>query len=494
MKILFILSGDLICGTMEDYEMEEPVNSGQRDRLSELPNSLILHILSTLPMRNVVRTTLLSKRWNNLWTTIPCLNFCYFTYVKKEEVERIRNFINRALMLWKGIKILKFKIYIITYLEVSLAIDIDLWVRYAVEHNVEELEIHIHPLENDEYWAPQCLNSCSSIRKLSLAVEGYNLRIHGSPAWNQLTSLQIHDSCFSDCLVNQIMLGAPQLEVFDLRFEENYENLNILSGSLKKLKIEKCCDDVDPTLHTMLRICCPNLETLEVSGVSYSKCLLTNVSSLTDATFGFDDELYNYKPGIDLLREFFRQFLPTIQHVEMVTLSRWCVEVLGNSQKKYPLLPLPNVKFLKFNLDQDNKIRDMMNVLGIFPNLKMLVIHINDWTDECFVENPPEFNADGFLEFGFSKSKEYLLKFDETNLSKSFLGQLKSIEITSHFCNATAYRLIRLLLKHARMLEKLVIRAKDFMSHPQPFLLKVAEVLLSMPRSSPTAKVIFKAS
>ncbi|KAL8509595.1 hypothetical protein ACS0TY_016717 [Phlomoides rotata] len=492
--ILFILSGDLICGTMEDYEMEEPVNSGQRDRLSELPNSLILHILSTLPMRNVVRTTLLSKRWNNLWTTIPCLNFCYFTYVKKEEVERIRNFINRALMLWKGIKILKFKIYIITYLEVSLAIDIDLWVRYAVEHNVEELKIHIHPLENDEYWAPQCLNSCSSIRKLSLAVEGYNLRIHGSPAWNQLTSLQIHDSCFSDCLVNQIMLGAPQLEVFDLRFEENYENLNILSGSLKKLKIEKCCDDVDPTLHTMLRICCPNLETLEVSGVSYSKCLLTNVSSLTDATFGFDDELYNYKPGIDLLREFFRQFLPTIQHVEMVTLSRWCVEVLGNSQKKYPLLPLPNVKFLKFNLDQDNKIRDMMNVLGIFPNLKMLVIHINDWTDECFVENPPEFNADGFLEFGFSKSKEYLLKFDETNLSKSFLGQLKSIEITSHFCNATAYRLIRLLLKHARMLEKLVIRAKDFMSHPQPFLLKVAEVLLSMPRSSPTAKVIFKAS
>ncbi|KAL8494670.1 hypothetical protein ACS0TY_025492 [Phlomoides rotata] len=48
------------------------------DRLIELPLSLIHHILSFLAMRDVVSTTILSKRWNNLWTYVPCLNFYVF--------------------------------------------------------------------------------------------------------------------------------------------------------------------------------------------------------------------------------------------------------------------------------------------------------------------------------------------------------------------------------------------------------------------------------
>ncbi|KAI3965660.1 hypothetical protein MKX01_010617 [Papaver californicum] len=45
------------------------------DRISELPESLIHHILSFLPIKCIASTTILSKRWNNLWLSLPILDF-----------------------------------------------------------------------------------------------------------------------------------------------------------------------------------------------------------------------------------------------------------------------------------------------------------------------------------------------------------------------------------------------------------------------------------
>ncbi|MFQ6661298.1 hypothetical protein Gotur_029502 [Gossypium turneri] len=40
------------------------------DRLSELPDHVILHIMSSLPIKEAVRTCLLSTRWKDLFTSI----------------------------------------------------------------------------------------------------------------------------------------------------------------------------------------------------------------------------------------------------------------------------------------------------------------------------------------------------------------------------------------------------------------------------------------
>lgn len=153
--------------------------------------------------------------------------------------------------------------------------------------------------------------------------------MHGSPAWNQLKSLRIEGFCFSECLINRILLGTPQLEVFELRLLESNENLNIRSASLKELKINKYLYfwDEKPSLDTVLRICCPNLEILEISGVFYSKCLFTNVSSLTDATLGFEYTRYYNASGIKLLGETMGNILSTFQHAERLALSSCSFEV-----------------------------------------------------------------------------------------------------------------------------------------------------------------------
>ncbi|KAL8532174.1 hypothetical protein ACS0TY_008685 [Phlomoides rotata] len=139
------------------------------DRLSELPESSILHILSFLTMSDVVSTTFLSKRWENLWTALLCLDFSHI--IKEYEVpdtNRVRNFVNRALICWKGTKLLKFIIDVEHIFDMSLASDMNLWVRFAVGNKVEELNIHlvydpeemeleaaIMNIKKDVYWAPE---------------------------------------------------------------------------------------------------------------------------------------------------------------------------------------------------------------------------------------------------------------------------------------------------------------------------------------------------
>ncbi|XP_026394310.1 putative FBD-associated F-box protein At5g50270 isoform X2 [Papaver somniferum] len=57
--------------------MEEPRDSpicNSIDRISNLPENLIHHILSFMDMIHVVYTCVLSKRWKNLWAITPILN------------------------------------------------------------------------------------------------------------------------------------------------------------------------------------------------------------------------------------------------------------------------------------------------------------------------------------------------------------------------------------------------------------------------------------
>lgn len=209
-------------------------DSDNSDRLSELTDSLILVILSLLPMKDVVNTTFLSKRWRDLWTTTPCLDFGNQLCSP--------NFVSGSRALWKGAKILKF----ILNLEFKLPFTthIDSWLLCAIENRVEELYLdlsdfitHTNCLEA-EYCAPQGLYSCSSITKLSLF--SWRLKIDENVQWTQLKSLTIEGAhSLTEDAINKVVSGAPRLEVLNLRIFQIEENLNIQSTSLKMFKIDR---------------------------------------------------------------------------------------------------------------------------------------------------------------------------------------------------------------------------------------------------------------
>lgn len=53
------------------------------DRTNGLPENVQCHILSFLPIRRTVSTSILSKRWTNIWRNVSTLIFIDFLYGQK---------------------------------------------------------------------------------------------------------------------------------------------------------------------------------------------------------------------------------------------------------------------------------------------------------------------------------------------------------------------------------------------------------------------------
>ncbi|CAH2070230.1 unnamed protein product, partial [Thlaspi arvense] len=77
--------------------IEKVVDS--RDRISALPNDLLIQILLLVSTEDVVSTMVLSKRWRFLWTMVPKLEYKY-TYA--DECEKVWKFLEKSLELHKA--------------------------------------------------------------------------------------------------------------------------------------------------------------------------------------------------------------------------------------------------------------------------------------------------------------------------------------------------------------------------------------------------------
>lgn len=298
------------------------------DRLSELPDSLIIAILSLLPMPDVVATMLLSKRWKHVWTTVPCLEFAPHHRIKfRNDFHKYQAFFSGALGRWNGYKIHKLDI---SFHVNDIASDalVDSWLRFAIDKQVEELCVYNR---GDEYCPPQRLNFGSSITKLWLLQCSLRIDEAVPLQWDRLKSLGIQGSnsySLSGDAIDKILSGAPLLEELILIFEEISEDLNIRSTSLKKLEIGT------NVFKAGLRIWTPNLSCLEISGFLCGGCFL-DVPSLTNSILLFDGEIngstiflrVNLFDGEINSVEAFNQVFQSIRHVEKITLSELSIQV-----------------------------------------------------------------------------------------------------------------------------------------------------------------------
>ncbi|KAI9076742.1 hypothetical protein K1719_041325 [Acacia pycnantha] len=115
---------------MEDRNHKVRISS------SELPEKVLSHILSFLPTKEAVRTSVLSKRWEYIWTSIPKLCLHHGTEPPMDFV----NIINRLLRLRGSFDITSFSLYIdifeFDFGEVDIMSKIEAWFSGVVGFNV----------------------------------------------------------------------------------------------------------------------------------------------------------------------------------------------------------------------------------------------------------------------------------------------------------------------------------------------------------------------
>jgi len=133
--------------------------SENEDRLSDLPDCVILHILSFLNAKQAVRTSILSLRWRDLWKRLPALilHYSYFS-----TIQIFNKFVSRVLTLRDSSLALHSLVFSHNQPRIIKKV-----VNYAISHNVQRLGLSVRC---DIAQIPPSVFSCQTLTHLELSV------------------------------------------------------------------------------------------------------------------------------------------------------------------------------------------------------------------------------------------------------------------------------------------------------------------------------------
>ncbi|KAI8525375.1 hypothetical protein RHMOL_Rhmol13G0225500 [Rhododendron molle] len=186
------------------------------DRISALHDSVLLHILSFLPMEDVVRPGALSRRWQFLWTSISTLVFKRKVFDTTNDIHKFVAFVNGTLLLCRCSNIKKFVLHLGCDYGESFPPDVNRWIRFSTQNNVEDLDLNFGPEEAD-YTLPQHLFANSSLRILSASSCDIGIAPSGQISLISLKILTLDSVYLSDRAIERILFGCPVLEIFNMK-------------------------------------------------------------------------------------------------------------------------------------------------------------------------------------------------------------------------------------------------------------------------------------
>ncbi|CAO2148157.1 unnamed protein product [Urochloa humidicola] len=245
------------------------------DRISALPDGVLQHVLGFLEADEVVRTSVLARRWNGLWRFMRTLRVTR----SDTTISSSRNMVDHLLNLCDH-STLEACFFSFTYGEFEgLSKDdvncLNRWTRYALLQKVQELSVDVQRPRGDS-------RLCSFLDNLRLVSQSLTkLHLVG-------VDLQNNSLDFSRCLA---------LEELNLTKCDIINDDIISSPSLACLCFHECGFLED----RRVRISTPKLISLEVTGCSGStpifECMPELVTGIVIFNNKSEDCCYNGDPG-----------------------------------------------------------------------------------------------------------------------------------------------------------------------------------------------------
>lgn len=220
-----------------------------RTVINELPDHILQHIISFLPTKLAVQTSVISRRWKSLWR--------HFTTVDLEETvllddaarEQFFNFVETVRKLCNSSNLKKFSLSCDVLVE---AAQINGWIRHFINRKViEELNLEIRRTFQSQtvYFPDSLYQDCGSLKKLQPSMSDH-LRIAPRVYFHSLKILSLKNVAFPKHETQQLFSGCPCLEdlsIIDCCWCSN-RAVCISSPMLRKLFIsdkKKCDYDID---------------------------------------------------------------------------------------------------------------------------------------------------------------------------------------------------------------------------------------------------------
>ncbi|GER53880.1 F-box/RNI-like/FBD-like domains-containing protein, partial [Striga asiatica] len=260
------------------------------DRLSSLPDGVICNILSFLPTKTSVSTSVLARRWRNLWAHVPVLYFAEIDFRGVSDISGVVNdAVNDVLVAHKSPTIDTFRIYLSDMCDYD---DFEDWMVTVVDRKVRNLDVYL------ETSLPQIIFSCETLVDLSLG--SCHIPDSGDVSLPALRKLKLELVSYESYKsLPNLLSGCPVLEELDIDmgYGENHSNdCDVASLTLKRLSIscgstedhDVSEDYIFEALPCESMLDTPALRFLQLYHVSPPEVTARALASLTEAKVDFD--------------------------------------------------------------------------------------------------------------------------------------------------------------------------------------------------------------
>ncbi|XVE91730.1 hypothetical protein REPUB_Repub01dG0036200 [Reevesia pubescens] len=328
-------------------------------RISDLPEDIIECILARLPIQDVVRTSILSRRWRYKWTIVPVLVFDdeaihHSTFYSNLPPICLMMFEDGLVKVIYGVfcqhkgPIHKFSLSVKTMRRSYL--DINHWINFLSRNGIREFILEFHC--KDRFKVHSSLFSCVNLRELRLRgciIKSLPSTFNG---FNELTCLKLEYVTVNNEGFENLIAKCSQLETLHL----------LLMDGLDRLHIDHA----------------PKLKSLYFSGSLNYKCLMNTLSLLRAIIYfsqlpDMNDENQCNGGSISMINN-----LNCLSNLRMFLLGSYFLKFIaeGSVRKLLPLTfnHLVLVHFFRLMFDDISSFSFVLGLITSSPNLKKLVV------------------------------------------------------------------------------------------------------------------------
>lgn len=252
------------------------------DKISGLSDDLLIKILSFLPTKHAVSTSILSTRWECLWMWLPNLEFvCTSDSVSDEK--KLRRFLNRNLPLHRAPVIESFHLNLEN--RCFKPEDIKLWVVIALSRQLRKLKIGFLYSDKPNI-LPSSLYTCKSLVTLELR-DVIRLDVPRRVCLPSLKTLRLLEIVYLDGeSLRRLLSICPVLEDLVVHFDCENDDMGMITISVPSLlSLSVCIPDESFGIFDGIMIDTPSLKYLKLEDLDENghSCLIENMPNLEDA-------------------------------------------------------------------------------------------------------------------------------------------------------------------------------------------------------------------
>ncbi|CDP13113.1 unnamed protein product [Coffea canephora] len=480
------------------------------DRLSALPDCVLLHILSSFKTKDAAATSILSRRWRNLFISLPDIHLSISVDNDASDRDRLFSdfidFSNRVFRQRNNAPIKKIRFFVKHFVE-RYRLAFESWLLSAAAaislSSIQELGISVLINETTMPFLisiPPGFLSCKTLVSLSLnlwadwivpdLVSLPNLK------FLNLSGFKLVDE---DCFV-RFLRGCPSLEELMLHLRPFYDEresgegievevLDISNPSLKKLilcwheKVELEFTIIVKSKNFEYLLCflegqhkvnidAPKITSLDIVGRVLEVNIIQDLMSLDTAGVQ-SDFLYYITTESDLFLRGWHafKFMSGLQNLKSLSLSEKILKALYFSQRGLPtfrnLIKLELIPFYCHDFPRMCIWKVLSSLFESSPNLEVLIFQ------EVFKNY-------------FSEDEELDSVFPEA-LPLTFIEHLKEIEFKNFEGEEHEFKLVEYFLKNAKTLKKMTIAKEPWNSVPE-----CRDRILSFKKCSEDCQIVFK--